>query len=616
MTKRTLVTLLAGSLAAAPVLADEKQELLKLKQEIAGEREKLLELKNTATNLIDIFVQQGLLDKQKAEALMKSAKSKAVQESQQQTSTTTLEDNASTTSTNTSTATTSTAAEPAKPKSIRFAYVPEFVKEEIRQDVIKDLTGKVVTEVKADAKKEKWGVPAALPEWISAIKVTGDARLRMQDDMYGSSNIQNSYLNYSAINQDGGLLAAYNKNQEYQNSTFDSTRFLERFRLAFDANVTDALKTGLRFSTTNGYSPVSTNQLLGNTGQTYQVAIDRAFIQYDYVDSHKNDWLTLSGGRIANPWLSTEMMYSPELSFEGFVGNFRWHMNQADPTVKNYAAAPANSRFGIQTGPQTPDSLFLTLGAFPLQEANLSTSSKWLFGGQMGADWLVHNDSRLKVATAYYDYENISARANADNSFTYDWTAPQFMQKGNTLVPINVNDGINSRCTSSQSSLNSGCLYGLASDFKIFNTTLMYDFADFAPTHIMMTVDFAKNLGYNANAIARNFPNYFTGQPGLDNKDHSNAFQVRFDIGHPEMRRFKDWSAIFSYRYLQRDAVLDAFTDTVFHQGGTDAKGWMIGGNYGLAKNTWMLLRWYSTQAIDGPPLDINTLTMDLNMRM
>ncbi|MDP2903096.1 MAG: putative porin [Methylovulum sp.] len=82
------------------------------------------------------------------------------------------------------------------------------------------------------------------------------------------------------------------------------------------------------------------------------------------------------------------------------------------------------------------------------------------------------------------------------------------------------------------------------------------------------------------------------------------------------MKRFKDWSAIFAYRYIQRDAVLDAFTDTIFHQGGTDAKGWIIGGNYGLAKNTWLMFRWFSTESIDGPPLDIDTATLDLNMRL
>lgn len=605
MTKKTLAALLASSLLT-PVMADEKTELLKLRQDIAKEREELLDLKNTTANLIDVFVQQGLLDKQKAEVLMKAAKSKAAVEAKP----------ALATEAQASTPTEVTDAKPKDPKSIRFAYVPEFVKEEIRQEVIAGLTNKVVTEVKADAKKEQWGIPAALPEWINNTKISGDIRLRSHDDFYGSSNTQNAYLDYLNINQNGGHLAAHNRNQEFLNTTNDRLRLRERFRLAIDTKVTDSLRAGFRLTTTNEFSPVSSNQTLGNTGKTFEVAVDRAFIQYDFIDGKRKDLLTLWGGRIANPWVSTEMIYSPDLSFEGFAGTFRWHMNQDNPVVKNYQAPMPNSRFGVQMGPQTPDSLFLTLGAFPIQEVNFSTTDKWLFGGQIGADWLVHNDSRLKVAAAFYDYENINARANARDSFTNDWTAPQFMQKGNTLVPINVNDGFNSRCTDTQSNQGSGCLYGLASDFKIFNATMMYDFADFAPTHMMVSLDYAKNLGYDANRIARDFPNYFTGARGLDNKERTNAFQIRFDVGHQEIKRFNDWSTIFAYRYIQRDAVLDAFTDSIFHQGGTDAKGWMVGGNYGLAKNTWLMLRWFSAQSIDGPPLDINTATFDLNMRL
>ncbi|MCX7096263.1 MAG: putative porin [Methylobacter sp.] len=595
-TQKTLAALLASTLIA-PVMADEKEELLKLKQEIASEREEVLNLKNTTVNLIDIFVQQGLLDKQKAETLMKAAKVKGAAEAKQQLATEAVEQ---------------TAAKPKNSKTIRVAYVPEFVKEEIRQEVIAGLTDNVVKEVKADAKKEQWGVPAALPEWLGNIKISGDMRLRAQDDFFGSDNSQNAYLDYLNINQDGGVLAAQTKNQAYLNTTKDRLRLRERFRLAIDAKITDGLTAGLRLSTTNQFSPVSSNQTLGNTAETYQVAIDRAFLQYDFIDGKNNDWFSLYGGRIANPWMSTEMVYSPDLSFEGFAGTFRWRMNQTDPVVKNYQPAQANSRFGLQMGPQTPDSLFLTLGAFPIQEVNFSTGDKWLFGGQLGADWLVHNDSRLKVAAAYYDYKNIRARANARDSFANDWTAPQFTQKGNTRVPINSNDGFNSRCTDSQSLQGQGCLFGLASDFKIFNATLMYDFADFAPTHVLVSLDYAKNLGYDAKRIEREFPGYL----GADNKARTDAAQIRLDVGDQEIRRFKDWSAIIAYRYIQRDAVLDAFTDTIFHQGGTDAKGWMIGGNYGLAKNTWLMFRWFNTESIDGPLLNIDTATLDLNVRL
>ena len=49
-----------------------------------------------------------------------------------------------------------------------------------------------------------------------------------------------------------------------------------------------------------------------------------------------------------------------------------------------------------------------------------------------------------------------------------------------------------------------------------------------------------------------------------------------------------------------------------FHLGGTDTKGFFIGGSYGLDKNTWLNLRWMSADSISGPPLGIDVLQLDL----
>ena len=69
------------------------------------------------------------------------------------------------------------------------------------------------------------------------------------------------------------------------------------------------------------------------------------------------------------------------------------------------------------------------------------------------------------------------------------------------------------------------------------------------------------------------------------------------------------------YRYLQRDAVIDAYTDSDFHFGGADAAGYYVTADYGLAQRVWMRLRYLSSNAIDGPTLGIDTLQIDLNTR-
>jgi hypothetical protein len=123
----------------------------------------------------------------------------------------------------------------------------------------------------------------------------------------------------------------------------------------------------------------------------------------------------------------------------------------------------------------------------------------------------------------------------------------------------------------------------------------------------MLTADYAHNFGFDRGAVAGSL----NGNPDAG----SDAFFVRLDVGRPELRRWADWNLFFSYRYLESDAVLDAFNDPIFHQGGTNSQGWTLGAQWGLAANTWIDLRWLSSDQIGGPPIAIDTLNLDLNAR-
>jgi hypothetical protein len=61
--------------------------------------------------------------------------------------------------------------------------------------------------------------------------------------------------------------------------------------------------------------------------------------------------------------------------------------------------------------------------------------------------------------------------------------------------------------------------------------------------------------------------------------------------------------------------VLDALTDSDFNLGGTNAKGFIVGGSYGVDDNVWLSLRWISSDQIEGLPLSIDTMQLDLNAR-
>jgi hypothetical protein len=81
------------------------------------------------------------------------------------------------------------------------------------------------------------------------------------------------------------------------------------------------------------------------------------------------------------------------------------------------------------------------------------------------------------------------------------------------------------------------------------------------------------------------------------------------------------WNVFSLYKYVGSDAVLDAYTDSNFHVGGgnnlggTNVKGWVIGGNYGLMKNVWITGRWLSGDMIMGPNYGIDMVQFDINTK-
>lgn len=487
----------------------------------AGEKQELEALRQTTLNLIEALVQQGLLTRDKADFLLKSA--------------------AAPQPVNPAPASEQTA----DANVVRVPYIPETVKREIREQIR--------NEVLAQAKNERWGDPGALPDWVERFQLSGDIRLRSQTDLFQKDNTTPANLALFGIKMD--------------NSTENRERLRIRARLNAGIKIADGWSAGIRLSTGNTNDPVSTNQTLGNSFNKYSVVLDRAFLKYD-----PYRWLSVSGGRMPNPWFSTDLVWYDDLNFDGVAATFK-------PQLSNST-----------TG-------FLTAGAFPVQDIAASdivkARSKWLFGAQAGAEWVAEDTSRLKFGVSYYHYTNIAGQPNVvPGSTAYNLTAVQANQKGNSLFLID-NPANN--------------LFGLAANFHELNLTGMYDWAAFDPMHVIFTGDFVKNIGYDRQEILR--------RTGQDIAPRTTGYQGKVMVGVPEIKRGGEWQAYIGYRHLERDAVLDAFTSSDFHLGGTDTKGYFIGGNYGINKNTWASLRYMSADQIDGPPLAIDVFQVDLNAK-
>ncbi len=545
----------------------------------AGEKEELIKLRNTTSNLINLLVKQGVLTKESAKQMIRQAERDAEQQAKL-----------------------ATEADIVEPDVVRVPYVPEFVRDQIRQQVRADLRQDVVADVLQEAKTKQWGVPDALPDWTRRFKIYGDMRLRYEHDHFAESNFVNPALSstssvndYLAVNKNKG----FGSSSGLQNINKDRDRFRARFRLGLKAKVTEGLEANLRLATGNIKDPVSTNQTLGNTGGKFDFNIDRAFLKYEGVDSSAYNWLTLQGGRIANPFRSTDMIFDRDLSFEGFASTFRYSLAKVD----------SHSDSEDQGA-----SIYMTLGGFPLEEFELSSKDKWMVGGQVGADWAFGNQDKASVNVAFYKYLNTEARpgraggpeqlcsfedANRDSS------VPQYLQKGNSMAAI---------CYGDQFTNNDPQQFGLAAEFEILNITASYDLSMFAPIHVKLTGDYAKNLAFDKEDILKRVGGG-TVYSNPDLEGRTSAWQVRLDLGWPSVLQSGRWNTYAAYKYIESDAVLDAFTDSDFHLGGTNAKGWVIGANYGVMDNAWLSAKWMSTDQIDGPNIGIDVLLIDFNAK-
>jgi hypothetical protein len=515
--KKLLVLAVAAAFATAARAEDDRARVEMLHE--------------TTLNLIQLLVEQGVLKQEAADTMLKKAQQQAEVKIAQE----------------------KTAEEEASRGVVRVTYVPETVKREIREQVRQ--------EVVAQAKQERWGDVNAVPEWLDRLKWEGDIRLRYQYDLFADGNAPEA--------------AFQSIGQNISNTQEDRQRERVRLRLGLNANVAGGVDAGVRITTGNTSDPVSTNQTLGNTANKYTLVLDRAYLKLRPIDD-----LAVWGGRMPNPFFSTDLVWDDDLNFEG--------------AAVSYAPGALD--------PQREVKPFVTAGIFPLQEieANAGTRAKdkWLYGAQAGLEWVPSTRARFKLGGAYYVYRNIAGVPNPALNDTFNnATAAQSRQKGNSLFNID-NDGNNTTN-----------LWALASDYRIGNMTLVADFADYYPIHIIGTLDWAHNFGFDrTDILARTGQNL---EPQVD------GYQVKLTVGHPTFTYVEDheWQAFIGYRYLERDAVFDAFTDSDFHLGGTNAKGYFIGGSYALYKNTWLSAKWMSSDQISGLPLSIDVFQLDLNAR-
>lgn len=491
---------------------------------------------------------------------------------------------------------------PPAPGVVRVPYVPLIVRNQIRDEVKQD--------VMAQAQAEGWAAKNAVPEWVNHITWSGDFRFRDQFNFYSSHNAPD-FIDFAALNANGPVDLNPLTNAAgppILNSRVNNLNQLSlRARLAVTADIVQGVSATVRIASGNDNSPVSTTQLLGGGLTKKDIWLDQAYLQL-----RPTNWSTLQFGRLPNPFFYTDLVFDDNLNFDGAA-----------------AKVSAPSPFG-----PAGLGLFASGGAFPLEyvSGSFPTNSqikagdrtKWLFAVQGGAQYQPDPAGwSVKGAVAYYDFFHVAgifsnpcALFDGNTQCDTDFTRPAFMQKGNTLFEL--------RDILANPSLSPGLtptpqFVGLAYDYHVLDTTAAFEMPLFGGQRLLLTGDFAHNFGYTPGHPAGSPINNFgpCSSPGCVGPYQSgdNAFMARLLIGNPRPGLAGDWNVTVGYKYIEPDAVLDAFNDHDFHAGGTNAKGYFVYASYFFAKQTWADVRWYSANEVFGPPLAIDILQLELNTR-
>jgi polyhydroxyalkanoate synthesis regulator phasin len=438
--------------------------------------------------------------------------------------------------------------------TVRVPYVPETLRRAIADEVREE----VVTRARA----ERWGDVNVVPEWIDRIRLDGDFRFGWQRDMFGADNAS------EAVFEANG--------QSIANTREDRDRLRVRARLGLRARVTDELSVQLRLVSGSLADAVSMTQTLGNYGGKLSFALDRAFARLQAPQAAPGWSLLL--GRVANPFYTSDLVWDSDVGLDGIA------LQYADPSLPRQGALR----------------LFGAIGAFPLQEVQRSQTtrahSKWLYAAQLGAEWQPRPESRARVGLALYDYRNVSGVANDPAApGAMNATAPAFRQKGNSLFDINQPVG-------------GTPLWALAADYRLLSLTADFDMRLVGAQHLMLGFDGVRNVGLDAQRMRAR-----TGLPLLADQD--TGYQLRLAFGRPAMEFRGDWRLDLAWRHLEADAVLDAFADSDFHLGGTNHRGFAVGAQYAIARNTWLSAQWLSTREVSGLPLSIDVFNLQLHGR-
>jgi hypothetical protein len=157
-------------------------------------------------------------------------------------------------------------------------------------------------------------------------------------------------------------------------------REVVRFRFGINRKINGLFNFGARLATGSPDDPNTTDITLGDFVNDLTISLDRAYMELNY----KN--LFLTGGKFANPFRTTELLWDGDVNLQGFGGSYTF---SGSKTI-------------------TPK---LT-GVYYIIDEQTTNPDSYMLGGQLQFSINASSNLGLTLAGAYYDY-TVKSLANA-----------------------------------------------------------------------------------------------------------------------------------------------------------------------------------------------------------
>lgn len=575
---------------------------------------------NAMENLIRLLVKQGTITPQNGQALLEQAQSEAARAAALNPPPLTAQ-----------TATADNPLPPAPPAPagvIRVPYVPESVRRQIAEQV--------KAEVMGQAKAEGWAAPSnAAPDWTRRITLSGDIRVRSQSELQSRLNDSDRF----DIARLGASSSPFNTTQtdvlslpllDTRSDRFNRLRLRARIGLA--AEISQGVKVGVQIATGDDNSPISTNTRLAGGFAKRELWLDKA-----YLELKPSDWAKASFGRFDNPFRSTEILFDDDLRFDGIAAEVK--ADQFMP--KGFTLAARGGAFPLDSGkPDYTYFQYFTDSATPSYVPPRRVApARWLFSGQIEAGYTMNNGMEIRTAAAYHDFHGLQGQLSEACEFSSisraltgldpvecstDATRVMFPRKGNTLFyirDISTPDGNPAKAERQY--------LGMTYRYRVLdlNASVTVPISD--TISATLNGNYLHNLAFKRSdecrlrsdgTLAPPLTNILTLRNNGDAcvgdgivQSGNTGWMGSLVVGYKKPRKWGEWRAMAGYRYLETDAVPDAFPDSDFHLGGTNTKGYTIGATFGVMDGVALGTRWMSANEVSGSPLSIDVLQVDIS---